>query len=287
HRIVKHVLGGNCPAATELDMCRVLDVGTGDGTWLREMARDHPTVDFVGCDIVDMTDPASMPSNCRWQHGNILHKLPYDDGSFDLIHQRQLGCYITERQWPAVARELYRLCRPGGRVVLVEMEHNPNTIDAAKKDALVQLNSILADALQQSGVNPDAIRHLDQLLKCVGFVGVYRETIPVPCGGWGGQVGRAMMQHLQMTMSAGTATALTTNRVSRVEYDALVEMAGSILGTYQSYHNIHVFVAEKPLSASDRPGGNGGAGRLNLLRREVRDGVHRIGSPRRQDTRLR
>ncbi|KAI9598960.1 S-adenosyl-L-methionine-dependent methyltransferase [Syncephalis fuscata] len=280
-------------------MCRVLDIGTGDGTWLVEMATEYPDVQFVGCDIVDIMNHSPTPSNCRWEQGSILQGLPHSDDSFDLIHQRQIGCYITEKQWPSVARELYRLCRPGGRVFLVELEQtmnsqiatatavsNPNTIDAANKEALVQLNIILGDALRQSSVNPDAIRHLDKLLEHVGFTGVHHETIAIPCGGWGGPLGRSMMRHLQMTMSAGTATALAVGRISRAEYDALVEMAVPLLGTEQSYHNLHIFVAEKPLGPGDRSGVSGG-GRLNSLRREVLDGVHRIGSTRRQGTRLR
>ncbi|KAI8054678.1 S-adenosyl-L-methionine-dependent methyltransferase [Syncephalis plumigaleata] len=242
HRIVKDVIGGNCPMVTELDMSRVLDVGTGDGLWLMEMAAEYPSVDFIGCDIVDMMGHTPLPKNCRWEYGNILNKLSHDDNSFDLIHQRQIGCYITEKQWPYVARELFRLCRPGGRIILVEIELSLNT----------ELNTILSDALQQS------------------FVGTYRDTIAIPCGEWGGQVGRAMTQHLQMTMSAGAATALTTGRVSRAEYDALVDMARPIIGTNQSYHNLHIFVAEKPLGPTDRNNNNS-----------------RMGVARRQDARLR
>jgi SAM-dependent methyltransferase len=98
---------------------RILDLATGTGWTSRVVARRGAVV--TGADIaVDLL--AAARENARaaglpidYQIGDA-EKLPFEDGSFDAVIST---CGIMFASRPqAAARELARVCRPGGRIAL-------------------------------------------------------------------------------------------------------------------------------------------------------------------------
>ncbi len=106
----------------EVDGCRILDAGCGDGTFARTLARSGARV--VGVDA----DPAMVEAACgAAADGGIeatfvegeLERLPFPDASFDVVIAVTVLCFVPE---PASAiRELVRVLRPGGPLVLGEL----------------------------------------------------------------------------------------------------------------------------------------------------------------------
>jgi demethylmenaquinone methyltransferase / 2-methoxy-6-polyprenyl-1,4-benzoquinol methylase len=97
---------------------RALDVATGTGDLAIALAARG--ADVVGSDFSEgMLERARAKSSAvRWEHGNAL-SLPYDDGSFDAAtvgfgarNFSELGVGL---------REMARVVRPGGRVVVLEI----------------------------------------------------------------------------------------------------------------------------------------------------------------------
>jgi demethylmenaquinone methyltransferase/2-methoxy-6-polyprenyl-1,4-benzoquinol methylase len=100
---------------------RALDVATGTGDLAIELAgRVGPSGEVVGSDFSEgMLDLARQKTDTvRFEHGNALD-LPYDDDSFDAA---TVG--FGARNFSDLVqglREMTRVVRPGGRVVVLEI----------------------------------------------------------------------------------------------------------------------------------------------------------------------
>jgi ubiquinone/menaquinone biosynthesis C-methylase UbiE len=106
----------------------ILDVGTGPGVLLMELAARRPDLRLTGVDLsADMVAAATRnlaPHNERAsvRVGDVT-RLPFEDGSFDLIVSS-----LSLHHWddPAAARpELARVLRPGGQVVIYDFGFAP------------------------------------------------------------------------------------------------------------------------------------------------------------------
>jgi SAM-dependent methyltransferase len=106
---------------------RVLDVGCGPGYFARMLAEEvGPEGSVVGIDaapemIEYATRRARRLSNCRFQPGTA-ESLAFPDASFDVVVSSLVMHHLPrEGRLPAV-REMRRVLRPGGRLVLADFE---------------------------------------------------------------------------------------------------------------------------------------------------------------------
>jgi ubiquinone/menaquinone biosynthesis C-methylase UbiE len=108
-------------AALGLTEGKVLDVGTGPGTLVRQLARELPGLQVYGIDLSeDMIELARaharhehLEERVQFESSDVAH-LPYPDQCFDVVVST-----ISMHHWSELAqplRELYRVLRPGGRV---------------------------------------------------------------------------------------------------------------------------------------------------------------------------
>jgi ubiquinone/menaquinone biosynthesis C-methylase UbiE len=102
---------------------RILDVGCGTGTLLRQAAQRFPDAQLVGVDLAgamlaaaDTATPAKLP--IRFIHARA-ERLPLADGVFDLVVST-----MSFRHWsdqPAGLAQVRRVLTPGGVLVLAEV----------------------------------------------------------------------------------------------------------------------------------------------------------------------
>jgi SAM-dependent methyltransferase len=103
---------------------RWLDVATGTGAVAIRAARAGAEV--VGVDITPAlleqarADAEGLP--IRWDEGDA-QDLPYEDASFDVVASCFGAIFAPDDE--AVARELARVCRPGGRLGLTAWRASP------------------------------------------------------------------------------------------------------------------------------------------------------------------
>ena len=108
-------------AALGLVEGKVLDVGTGPGTLVRELARRLPGLQVYGIDLSeDMIGLAraharreQLEERVQFESSDVAH-LPFPDHSFDVVVSTISMHHWSELLQPL--RELYRVLRPGGRV---------------------------------------------------------------------------------------------------------------------------------------------------------------------------
>jgi ubiquinone/menaquinone biosynthesis C-methylase UbiE len=116
----------------------VLDVGTGPGVLLVELARHRPDLRLTGVDLSpDMVaaaerNLATFGDRATARTGDVTD-LPFPDGSFDLIVSS-----LSLHHWddPAAAvPELARVLRPGGRVHIYDFRFAPfDEVSATARD---------------------------------------------------------------------------------------------------------------------------------------------------------
>ena len=142
----------------------VLDVACGPGltAWLPAGTARHVT----GIDITPaMLEQARKRqqetgrTNITWQQGDVT-SLPYAEAAFGLVFTRYSLHHMLE---PAVVLgEMVRVCKPGGRVVAVDMFTFGPAEDAAAFDRMEQLR----DASHVRALPPGT---LYQLAEAVGL----------------------------------------------------------------------------------------------------------------------
>lgn len=106
----------------------VLDIGTGPGVLLAELARSRPDLRLTGVDLsTDMITAAQRNLRAYGDRTDAqvadVTDLPFDDDRFDLVVSS-----LSTHHWdePAAAvRELARVLRPGGRLLLYDFHFAP------------------------------------------------------------------------------------------------------------------------------------------------------------------
>jgi ubiquinone/menaquinone biosynthesis C-methylase UbiE len=111
-------------AADLLDLSpgeRLLDVGTGTGAFLRELAGRTPRfAQAVGVDSSArmLSRAGALPRGWRLVNGDA-RALPFPDASFDAASAAYLLHVLTDDELARVLDELHRVLVPGGRLVTV------------------------------------------------------------------------------------------------------------------------------------------------------------------------
>ncbi|MBN8611204.1 MAG: class I SAM-dependent methyltransferase [Deltaproteobacteria bacterium] len=101
---------------------RVLDVGTGDGTYAIEAAQRGAAVTALDLEQ-EMLDAARARAASRGvevtlQQGRA-EQLPFADASFDVVIAVTVLCFVPDAQ--RAVGEMARVLAPGGRVILGEL----------------------------------------------------------------------------------------------------------------------------------------------------------------------
>ncbi|KAF5373646.1 hypothetical protein D9758_000601 [Tetrapyrgos nigripes] len=129
----------------------VLDLGTGAGLWAISMADEFPRAEVIGIDLAPLQPRFEL---CDVNQGSI----PYPDSYFDLIHARSMHTGISD--YPRMIREIARLLRPGGLVLLVEPSLHPY-VDGERLRLSTDATSSTSNAPNGGGGHPIEIGNAD------------------------------------------------------------------------------------------------------------------------------
>ncbi|WP_067683681.1 class I SAM-dependent methyltransferase [Nocardia miyunensis] len=105
---------------------RALDIASGTGTVAAALAdRVGPTGEVVGIDAArEMVDYANAHAgrrpNCRFQQA-AAQSLPFEDASFDVVTCTFAMHHIPDTDRAAALAEMFRILKPGGRLLLADM----------------------------------------------------------------------------------------------------------------------------------------------------------------------
>lgn len=157
---------------------RVLEVGCGNGLLADEMADEVGLTGHVtGADISD-----SMIALARAHCGPRpeLHfsaanadRLPYADASFDAAVTVQCLCFVTDV--PKAMSELFRVLRPGGRLVILETDWDSLVWNSSDPVLMDKMMTIYKSVYQDFKLP----RTLTRRLKSAGFIVKSREQFVI------------------------------------------------------------------------------------------------------------
>ncbi len=103
---------------------RVLDVGCGTGYFTRQMARSAaPRGSALGVDpdqvAIAQARRATRLSNCEFSEGTA-EALEMPEGTFDVVVSSLMIHHLPESLRAQAIAEMFRVLRPGGRVLIAE-----------------------------------------------------------------------------------------------------------------------------------------------------------------------
>ena len=143
----------------------ILDVGCGPGTITLDLARHVSGGHVVGLDTaVDAISAASEAAaragttNIRFECGDV-GALPYDDGSFDVVHAHQVLQHLADPV--AALREMRRVCRPGGVVAARDADYAAMSW-APADPRLDRWRQVYRRVALENGAQPDAARYTSE-----------------------------------------------------------------------------------------------------------------------------
>lgn len=142
----------------------VLEIGTGTGITLTRLDGNAAVTSFTGLDLSSgMLDQArrhaaGLPFPVTLQQGNA-GSLPFPDATFDTVTASLVLCTV-----PDVAhalQEMARVCRPDGRIVLLEHVRARNPLLVGMQKAV--------NPLQKRRMGCHLDRPTDRLVRKLGF----------------------------------------------------------------------------------------------------------------------
>jgi len=105
---------------------RVLDIGCGTGQLAARIHQELPAAAIVGCDFSAgmLARAAARLDAINWVRGDA-GRLPFHDRIFDAIVSTEAFHWFPDQD--GALRELYRVLRPGGRLLLA-LVNTPTTL---------------------------------------------------------------------------------------------------------------------------------------------------------------
>jgi ubiquinone/menaquinone biosynthesis C-methylase UbiE len=144
----------------------VLDIGCGPGAIATAVAALQNGIRVTGIDLsADRIAVRNVPSNVKLQVADA-HHLPFPDCSFDLTYCRMLMEYLPEKQ--KAVNEMVRVCRPGGLVLLQDLDGQLVWHFPEDSELETQVTRILV-GLAMSGFDPFVGRKLYAFAKAAGL----------------------------------------------------------------------------------------------------------------------
>ncbi|KLJ13205.1 hypothetical protein EMPG_11859 [Blastomyces silverae] len=255
HVIYRRVLDRRlCCAPIKRNPGRVLDLGTGTGSWAVEFADQHQKSQVIGMDISPI-QRIHIPPNCTFEIDDFEAEWPYaatatadtpalkhassadtpPHSLFDFIHMREIAGSVHD--YPKLFGQAYRHLAPGGFLEVQGMETKFFSDDGTHERAVtaMQWQQLLVEASRQFGKELGVEGSWKQWMEHAGFVDIEEVVFKVPLGPWPQdprmkELGRYQATHVQeMVRSYSLALFTRVLEWSKDELDVLLWAVGNEL----------------------------------------------------------
>ncbi|GLB44451.1 putative methyltransferase domain containing protein [Lyophyllum shimeji] len=166
----------------------VLDLCTGTGKWVMDMAREFPHALFRGFDIVPIAT-RYPPHNVQFEVHDVNSPYRWRTSSIDFVHARSVSMAV--RDYPAVLQEVARILRPDGLFLSCEWGRHSAFHPAFNLDpevhapAACHFFEVLGKALDTCrGIQPIASRVPSFLRNSGCFKNIESRCFYMPIGPW-------------------------------------------------------------------------------------------------------
>ncbi|KAG9048345.1 hypothetical protein FS837_000217 [Tulasnella sp. UAMH 9824] len=148
---------------------KVLDVGTGSGKWVTDMAKEFPHAEVVGLDLAPVNPSSTAPPNCRFILGDCNTCLddPSYESAYDMIQAR---CIVTGvLDYRKFIQYIWKSLKPGGVFFATEGrmgswdEHHEKLKIGAEGDPEYSWNNLVSLVGEAMADRNDQITYLDDI----------------------------------------------------------------------------------------------------------------------------
>ncbi|KAI0508622.1 S-adenosyl-L-methionine-dependent methyltransferase [Xylaria bambusicola] len=160
---------------------QILDSGTADGLWLREL-RDTTNAShtYIGVDINPAFFPKDLPSEIELHVQSITNDWPdHWRSRFDLVHQRLTLVGAGSSSVQSCVSKLADLASPGGYVELVEADFAG---ESSNGPAMEKFQALMGQFFDVIGVGSLLGRSLEAYLEGAGLVNGQQGVFIIPYG---------------------------------------------------------------------------------------------------------
>jgi len=185
-RLLTKVMGGVFPERFDLSHAsHILDVGCGPGSWVLEVAFENPKIKVVGIDISRLMieyarahAEAQGMDNASFRVMNALEALEFADNSFDVVNTRYINAFMLKTSWPLLMKEILRILRPGGTLLLTECEWSiTNSLVFEKMgEMLTRVGTLTGRSFSPDGRHLGITPMLGRFLREAGFVDMQKKA---------------------------------------------------------------------------------------------------------------
>ncbi|KAI8814067.1 S-adenosyl-L-methionine-dependent methyltransferase [Cladochytrium replicatum] len=210
HHLLRQLFNGSntmgIPESKLLSGMKILDAGCGSAIWLAEMNRDYPQGEYYGVDI-DINPWATTFQTFARQEGrdftlvraNLNERLPFEDNTFDFVHQQVYASVIYKDRWPLVIAEYCRILKPGGYIDLICLD-STNEFHGTPSKIHLEVNDLFQRLAEPRGADVRIARELGNLVTSNGgFVDIASMKRAAPLG-WGGVAGLLWQENARRGM---------------------------------------------------------------------------------------
>jgi ubiquinone/menaquinone biosynthesis C-methylase UbiE len=185
-RLLTRVMGGVFPEHFDLShVSHILDIGCGPGGWVLDVAFENPKINVMGVDISQQMveyarahAEAQGMNNASFQVMNVLEALEFDDNSFDIVNARYIQAFMMKTSWAPVMKEIMRILRPGGTLLLTEGEWSVSNSPAFEKMSamLTRVGTVTGRSFSPDGRHIGITPMLGRFLRDAGFVDIQKKA---------------------------------------------------------------------------------------------------------------
>lgn len=162
---------------------RILDLGTGTGTWAIDVADKFENADVIGIDLSPVP-PGMRPDNVRFEVDDICSPWVYPEDHFDFIHIRGLVGSVAD--WPDLYAQAFKHMAPGGYIEHIEWSPHVRSLDGTLSTipVLRQFSDNFVEVGARSGKTWEIAENMAGLIREVGLADVVEKRFKWPVGPW-------------------------------------------------------------------------------------------------------
>ncbi|RKP06640.1 S-adenosyl-L-methionine-dependent methyltransferase [Thamnocephalis sphaerospora] len=221
---------------------RAIDIATGTGIWMMEMAADFPECEFLGIDIAQLQPTTILPKNCTFKCANILEGLSYPDGYFDYVRHSLLVTAFSKENWSSYIKECARVCASEGWIEMIEI----TGLHQGGGPAVKKFFELLTGALRKRGSSPETTEVLDELMLETGLADVQAKEFKLPFGSRGGSAGMLFLKDVRMLHAALTPLYMSMHCMTREEVEQIMLQLEEEVENCDAYGILRIYIGRKP-----------------------------------------